>query len=167
MIFNQIDYVLVRQNRRHTLTNARSYYSNTVSTDHRLVICTLEMKIRKNNVKRIIRTEEHPEIRELAKKQKKQKNIFATIRQSTNTENIMKWKKARNQLLNKIEKLRAKEMEKQLTQEAEEINKLPDSSKIHQIVKRICLKKPKKTPGGPSIVNLTEHYKAQFHKTDA
>ena len=36
-IFNQIDYIIVRTTRKHSLINARSYINNQVNTDHRLI----------------------------------------------------------------------------------------------------------------------------------
>ena len=44
-IFNQIDYILVRNARKHSLIIARSYINNQVNTDHRLVITQMHAKI--------------------------------------------------------------------------------------------------------------------------
>ena len=48
-VFNQIDYILVPYNRKHSLIDSRSHQCFTVDTDHRLVTAKL---IRKNDLKR-------------------------------------------------------------------------------------------------------------------
>ena len=54
-IFNQIDYLLVRQHTRHTLRNARSYAGTLTESDHRLVVMTMTVtqQISTSNKKRI------------------------------------------------------------------------------------------------------------------
>jgi exonuclease III len=161
-IYNQIDYVLVKENRRHTLSNARSYFTPRVSTDHRIVMCKLAVAIWKRNVKPKKYTLESAEIEDLSEKQKQ---LLAKVRQSNNLERIAEWKRERNTIMNRIKKLRAEIIEEEMTREADEINNLPDQSKMHEVVKRICLKKKKtKTDGGPALEELTAHFKDQFYK---
>ena len=42
-IYNQIDYILVRQSQKRLLTNSRSYGGCEISTDHRLVLARLQL----------------------------------------------------------------------------------------------------------------------------
>ena len=46
-IYNQIDYILVKQHQRANITNARAYSGTTTNSDHRLVIMTLNLKFRR------------------------------------------------------------------------------------------------------------------------
>ena len=43
-VYNQIDYILLRHSRKHSMINARSYNVFKVDTDHRLVITKIWMK---------------------------------------------------------------------------------------------------------------------------
>ena len=43
-IYNQIDYILVRMNRKQTLQDARSYSGTDCDSDHRLVVCHMSIK---------------------------------------------------------------------------------------------------------------------------
>ena len=43
-IYNQIDYILVRMNRKQTLQDARSYSGTECDSDHRLVVCRMSIK---------------------------------------------------------------------------------------------------------------------------
>eukprot|EP00794_Sanderia_malayensis_P021165 gene21165-23243_t len=43
-IYNQIDYIICPENRKHTLIDARSYSGTKVNSDHRMVICRLRIE---------------------------------------------------------------------------------------------------------------------------
>ena len=43
-IYNQIDYILIRQPRKYSMINARSYINNQIDTNRRLVITNLWTK---------------------------------------------------------------------------------------------------------------------------
>ena len=46
-IFNQIDYIICPIDKKHVLLDARSYSGTTVSSDHRLVVCKMEIDLYK------------------------------------------------------------------------------------------------------------------------
>jgi hypothetical protein len=46
-IYNQIDYILVKQQKRAKVTNARSYAGTTTNSDHRLVVSDITIRPRK------------------------------------------------------------------------------------------------------------------------
>ena len=46
-IYNQIDYIMIPSNRRHLLSQSRSYKGTLVDSDHRLVICRLSIELYK------------------------------------------------------------------------------------------------------------------------
>ena len=43
-VYNQIDYIFCREKIKHTLINARSFSGTETSSDHRLVICKLQVE---------------------------------------------------------------------------------------------------------------------------
>ena len=53
---NQIDYILVKQNARKLVKNCRSYNGTTTNSDHRIVICDIELKWYKMFHKKKIKT---------------------------------------------------------------------------------------------------------------
>ena len=54
-VYNQIDYILCSEKIKHTLVNARSFSNTETSSDHRLVICKLQVE-RYNNFKNVNET---------------------------------------------------------------------------------------------------------------
>ena len=92
-IYNQIDYIIIDQKHRHTITNARSYAGTETASDHRLVITNMNVKwatLYKNskaikgnpkfNIKKLVQDNE-------AQNQYKQK-IQQAIQTETTTTNL-------------------------------------------------------------------------------
>ena len=46
-IYNQIDYVIIPRNKKHLLTDARSYSGTNVDSDHRIVVCRANIELYK------------------------------------------------------------------------------------------------------------------------
>ena len=123
--FNQIDYILVRTARKHSLINARSYINNQVNTDHRFVVTQMHAKVdyeRKKNTHRI--ASEDTILVELSNSQKalRHKNFHSTY-----TINILCWKRERSNLFACIKKRKAEMLVEKLITLAEEINNAKDN----------------------------------------
>ena len=46
-VYNQIDYILCKQNQKQTLIDARSYSNALVDSDHRIVVTKSDMQLSK------------------------------------------------------------------------------------------------------------------------
>ena len=72
--YNQIDYILCSGKIKHTLINARSFSGTETSSDHRLVIC--KMQVEKHNI-----------FKDASKTHSKSYNTFQLIK-SEETKNV-------------------------------------------------------------------------------
>ena len=153
-IFNQIDYILVKNNRRQSLISARSYINNHIDTDHRLVVTKIHNKMDYERAKdsKPKKQNEDEMVTELSKKQKELRN---QIFQSTNWKNILKWKQERKSIFKQIKKRKAKIIVEKLLQEADEIHRAKDSAQAAIALKKI-FKKPRSTSKMPSLMSLSE-----------
>ena len=160
-IYNQIDYILLPNYRRANITNARSYKPMHISTDHRLVICTYRLKLFccKGPVKH--RKPNHdPRIQALSEQQKL---LFVKIRQSTNATNIGKWKKQRNQILNKIKKYLAEKQEQKELDDANQLNAQSSSHAFHKVLKKFMPREGKDSIKSPCTAALKDHFNSMFN----
>ena len=91
-IYNQIDYIILRQNRKQAMINARSHINHRIDSDHRLVTTSIWKKMDfERNVKRPPRIAEQDPI--ISKLSQEQKQLREKIFQSTNSNHILAWKK--------------------------------------------------------------------------
>ena len=114
----------------------------TVSTDHRLVICKLNVqffvKADKTHNKES-RTGKDQQVEELSCKQKE---LLAKIKPSTNRNNILQWKIERNRVMNEIKKRLATIREETEVAAANELNAQNSAHAYHQVLKKFVTSKP-------------------------
>ena len=69
-IYNQIDYTVLDQKRKQTLTDARSYRGTETSSDHRLVVTRMEITWPRLYQLRIPRSHQHKFDKKISRKAK-------------------------------------------------------------------------------------------------
>ena len=135
-IYNQIDYILLRQNRKHSMINARSHINDRIDSDHRLVTTTIHKKIDFQRNKKTIAKK--PSLDEVIKNlSDQQKSLRQKIYQSDNISKIIQWKKERAIIQRKIKIRQAEIMENNLKVQAEELNSLTGPAKLSEIFKKM------------------------------